>query len=157
MRHRKKTKKLGRTSAHRKATLRALSAALIREKRITTTVPKAKALRPFIEPLITRAKTDTHHNRQQVFRHLQNKEAIKELFGDVAVQVGDRPGGYTRIIKLGPRPGDSAEMAVVELVDYNDVKPEGTGSRRKRTRRGGGGGRRRKRRNEPQQEAGAGA
>jgi large subunit ribosomal protein L17 len=140
MRHRKKIKKLGRTSAHRKATLQALSAALIREKRITTTLPKAKALRPFIEPLITRAKTDTHHNRQQVFRHLQNREAITELFNEVAVQVGDRPGGYTRVIKLGPRPGDSAEMAVVELVDYNDVKPEGSSSSRKRTRRGGGSG-----------------
>jgi large subunit ribosomal protein L17 len=136
MRHRKKTKKLGRTSAHRKATLRALAAALIEHKRIRTTVPKAKALRPFIEPLITRAKEDNQHNRRQVFRRLQNKEAIKELFGEVAVQAADRPGGYTRIVKLGPRPGDAADMAMIELVDYNDVKPSGGGSTRKRTRRG---------------------
>ncbi len=136
MRHRKKIKKLGRTSAHRKATLRALAAALIEHKRIRTTVPKAKALRPFIEPLITRAKEDNQHNRRQVFRRLQNKEAIKELFAEVAVQAAARPGGYTRIVKLGPRPGDAADMAMIELVDYNDVPPTGGSSKRKRTRRG---------------------
>jgi large subunit ribosomal protein L17 len=136
MRHRKKGKKLGRTSPHRKRTLQALSNALIENKRITTTVAKAKALRPFVEPLITRAKDDTEHNRRQVFRHLQNKESVSELFGEVAERVGDRPGGYTRIIQLGQRSGDGAELALVELVDYNDVKPAGASS-------GGGGGTRR--------------
>ncbi len=142
MRHRKKGKKLGRDSGHRKKTLAALSSALIEHKRIQTTLPKAKALRPFVEPLITRSKEDTMHNRKQVFRYLQDKEAIKELFGDVAAQVGDRPGGYTRIIKLGQRAGDGAEMAMIELVDYNDVPPASTGSSGSRTRRGGGKGRR---------------
>ena len=142
MRHRKKGRKLGRDSGHRKKTLAALSSALIEHKRIQTTLPKAKALRPFVEPLITRAKEDTMHNRKQVFRYLQDKEAIKELFGDVAAQVGDRPGGYTRIIKLGQRAGDGAEMAMIELVDYNDVPPASTGSSGSRTRRGGGKGRR---------------
>lgn len=143
MRHRKKGKKLGRDSGHRKQTLAALSSALIEHKRIQTTLPKAKALRPFVEPLITRAKEDTMHNRKQVFRNLQDKEAIKELFGDVAAQVADRPGGYTRIIKLGQRAGDGAEMAMIELVDYNDVPPANTGSSGSGTRRGGGKGRRR--------------
>jgi large subunit ribosomal protein L17 len=143
MRHRKKGKKIGRTSPHRKRTLQALSNALIENKRITTTVAKAKALRPFVEPLITRAKEDTEHNRRQVFRHLQNKESVSELFGEVADRVGDRPGGYTRIIQLGQRSGDGAELALVELVDYNDVKPAGSGSGRSGgTRRGGGKGRR---------------
>ena len=136
MRHRKKGKKLGRTSSHRKRTLQALSNALIENKSITTTIAKAKALRPFVEPLITRAKDDTEHNRRQVFRHLQNKEMVSELFGEVADRVGDRPGGYTRVIKLGQRSGDGAELALVELVDYNDVQPAGSSS-------GGGGGTRR--------------
>jgi len=143
MRHRKKGKKLGRTSPHRKRTLQALSNALIENKQITTTVAKAKAVRPFVEPLITRAKEDTEHNRRQVFRHLQNKEIISELFTEVADRVGDRPGGYTRIIKLGQRSGDGAELAMIELVDYNDVQPSGTGSGRSGgTRRGSGKGRR---------------
>ena len=143
MRHRKKGKKLGRTSAHRKRTLQALSSALIEHKRITSTVAKAKVLRPFVEPLITRAKEDTQHNRRQVFRHLQNKDAIKELFGDVSEKVGDRPGGYTRIIRIGERSGDGAELALVELVDYNDVPPTDTGqSSSGGTRRGSGKGRR---------------
>ncbi len=143
MRHRKKGKKLGRTSPHRKRTLQALSNALIENKKITTTVAKAKALRPFVEPLITRAKEDTEHNRRQVFRHLQNKETISELFTEVADRVGNRPGGYTRIIKLGQRSGDGAELALIELVDYNDVQPSGTGSGRSGgTRRGSGKGRR---------------
>ena len=143
MRHRKKGKKIGRTSPHRKRTLQALSNALIENKRITTTVAKAKALRPFVEPLITRAKDDTEHNRRQVFRHLQNKETISELFTEVADRVGDRPGGYTRIIKLGQRSGDGAELAMIELVDYNDVQPSGTGSGRSGgPRRGSGKGRR---------------
>lgn len=144
MRHRKKGKKLGRAKGHRKRTLAALSSALIEHKQITTTLAKAKALRPFVEPLITRAKDDTMHNRKQVFRHLQDKQALKELFGDVAVQVGDRPGGYTRIIKLGQRSGDGAELAMIELVDYNDVPPAGTDSGRSRTRRGSGKGRRKR-------------
>jgi large subunit ribosomal protein L17 len=143
MRHRKKGKKIGRTAPHRKRTLQALSNALIENKRITTTVAKAKALRPFVEPLITRAKDDTEHNRRQVFRHLQNKETISELFDEVAERVGNRPGGYTRIIKLGQRSGDGAELALVELVDYNDVKPaDSTSGGGGGTRRGGGKGRR---------------
>jgi len=143
MRHRKKGKKLGRTSPHRKRTLQALSNALIENKRITTTVAKAKALRPFVEPLITRAKEDSEHNRRQVFRHLQNKETVSELFGEVAERVGDRPGGYTRIVQLGQRSGDGAELALIELVDYNDVKPADSGGRRSGgTRRGSGKGRR---------------
>lgn len=143
MRHRKKGNKLGRSTGHRKQTLAALSGALIEHKRITTTLAKAKALRPFVEPLITRAKEDTMHNRKQVMRHLQDKEAINELFGEVADRVGDRPGGYTRVIKLGQRSGDGAELAMIELVDYNDVKPAGSSSGRSRTRRGSGKGRRR--------------
>ena len=142
MRHRKKGKKLGRDSGHRKQTLAALSSALIEHKRIQTTLAKAKALRPFVEPLITRSKEDTTHSRKQVFRYLQDKDAIKELFGEVADRVGDRPGGYTRIIKLGQRSGDGAEMAMIELVDYNDVPPASTGSGGSRTRRGSGKGRR---------------
>lgn len=144
MRHRKKGKKLGRTSPHRKRTLQALSNALIENKKITTTVAKAKALRPFVEPLITRAKEDTEHNRREVFRHLQNKEMVSELFDEVADRVGDRPGGYTRVIKLGQRSGDGAELALVELVDYNDVKPADAtdGGVSGGTRRGSGKGRR---------------
>ncbi len=142
MRHRKKGKKIGRTSAHRKRTLQALSTALIENKRITTTVAKAKALRPFVEPLITRAKEDTEHNRRQVFRHLQNKAAIRELFDEVGDRVANRPGGYTRIIRLGQRSGDGTEMAMIELVDYNDVKPAGSSASKSKTRRGSGKGRR---------------
>lgn len=144
MRHAKKRHRLGRTASHRKATLQALSSALLRHKRITTTEPKAKALRVFVEPIITRAKEDSAHNRRQAFRRLQNKEAVKYLFDEVAEAVGNRPGGYTRVIKLGKRSGDAAEMALIELVDFNDVKPEGGSSSRKRTRRGGGRGRRRR-------------
>lgn len=146
MRHQKKRHRLGRTTSHRKATLAALSTALIQHKRITTTEPKAKALRVFIEPLITRAKEDTSHNRRQVFRRLQDNDAVSELFTEVSAQVGDRPGGYTRVVKLGRRAGDGAALAVIELVDYNDVQPdEGTAGRSTRTRRGGGKGRRRSR------------
>lgn len=153
MRHQRKRHKLGRGKGHRQATLAALSSALIKHKRIRTTVPKAKALRPFVEPLITRSKKDTAHNRRQVFRHLRSKEAVNELFSEVAVQVGDRPGGYTRIIKLGMRAGDGAELAMVELVDYNDVQPEtGGGRSRRRTRRGGGKGRRRRKKGGTQAE-----
>ncbi|WP_353564242.1 50S ribosomal protein L17 [Longimonas sp.] len=140
MRHRTKRHKLGRTSAHRKRTLQALSNALIEHKRIRTTIAKAKAMRPFVEPLITRAKTDNEHNRRQVFRYLQDKKAVTTLFDDIAEQVGDRPGGYVRIIKLGQRNNGGAEMALVELVDYNDVPPSTAGgsSSGSRTRRGSG-------------------
>ncbi|MEO1479239.1 MAG: 50S ribosomal protein L17, partial [Bacteroidota bacterium] len=121
MRHGVKIKKMGRTAAHRKATLAAMSSALIEHKRIKTTAAKAKALRMFVEPIINRAKEDTTHNRRQAFRYLRNKHAVKELFGDIASKIGDRPGGYTRIVKLGSRAGDATEMAIIELVDYNDV------------------------------------
>jgi large subunit ribosomal protein L17 len=144
MRHRTKRHKLGRTSAHRKRTLAALSNALIEHKHIKTTIAKAKAIRPFVEPLITRAKTDSEHNRRQVFRYLQDKKAVTTLFDEVAERVGDRPGGYVRIIKLGQRNNDGSEMALVELVDYNDVQPASTGGSGSGggTRRGSGKGRR---------------
>lgn len=138
MRHSKKGFKLNRTSAHRKATLTALSTALIRHKRIETTLTKAKALRMHVEPIINRAKEDTTHNRRQAFRMLGDKYAVTELFTDVAGKIADRPGGYTRIVKLGQRAGDSAEMAMIELVDYNDVRPDGASSgTKKKTRRAG--------------------
>lgn len=137
MRHLKVGKKLGRTASHRKATLRSLSASLIKHHRIVTTLVKAKELRRFVEPVLTKAKEDTSHHRQQVFAFLQDKEAVTHLFEEVGPLVADRPGGYTRVIKLGPRDGDGAEMAMIELVDYNDVKPEGGKSTRKRTRRSG--------------------
>ena len=138
MRHRVKGRKLSRTAAHRKATMRALSMALIREHRISTTVAKAKELRGFIEPLITRAKEDSHHNRKQVFSSLQNKDAVTQLFTEIGPKVGDRPGGYTRVIKTGYRQRDAAEMAIIELVDFNNVEPEGgKATKKKRTRRAG--------------------
>lgn len=137
MRHRVKGRKLSRTAPHRKATLQALSAALIKEHRIQTTVAKAKELRTFIEPLITTAKVDNTHNRRKVFSSLQNKEAVTELFEVVGPAAEDRPGGYTRVLKLGYRSGDSAHMAMIELVDFNDVKPEKKSSKRKKTRRAG--------------------
>ncbi len=129
MRHRVKGKKLGRTAAHRKATLRALSTALIKHKRIKTTVAKAKALRTFVEPLITKAKKDTVHSRRLIAREIHDKAVVQELFNEVIPKIGDRPGGYTRIVRLGNRVGDAAEMAIIELVDYNDVnvkKPKKT-------------------------------
>ncbi len=137
MRHRVKGRKLSRTASHRGATMRALAMALIREHRIVTTVAKAKELRKFIEPVITRSKEDTHHNRRQAFSALQNKEAVTTLFNEIGPKVGDRPGGYTRVIKAGFRSGDGAEMAVIELVDFNDIAPEGKSSKKKRTRRAG--------------------
>ncbi len=139
MRHLKKGFKLGRTASHRKATLAALSNALIANKRITTTLSKAKALRTFVEPIISRSKDDTTHNRRQVFRRLQSKDSVKTLFDEIAGKVEDRAGGYTRVIRLGQRPGDGAELAVIELVDYNDVKPTGGADSAKvrRTRRAG--------------------
>jgi large subunit ribosomal protein L17 len=136
MRHAKKGYKLGRTASHRRATLSALSGALIRHKQITTTLTKAKSLRLYIEPLITRAREDTTHNRREVFRHLMDKRAVTELFEEIAEKVGDRPGGYTRVIRLGQRSGDAAEMAIIELVDYNESEPTTSRRRRRRTRRG---------------------
>lgn len=140
MRHGVKGRKLSRTSAHRKVTMQSLAMALIREHRIKTTLAKAKELRGFVEPLITRAKEDTHHNRRQVFSSLQNKEAVTTLFTEVGPKSKDRPGGYTRVIKAGFRKGDGAEMAIIELVDYNDIKPEGSSTAstgKKKTRRAG--------------------
>lgn len=146
MRHGKKFNHLKRKSAHRKALLRNLSLALIEHKRINTTLAKAKALRIFIEPLVTKGKNDTTHNRRTVFRHLHNKYAVTELFGPISDAVADRPGGYTRIIRTGFRKSDGAEMAMIELVDFNEVyeggktKGSSSGSGRRRRRRGGRGG-----------------
>src|SRR5690625_4121484 len=137
MRHRVKGRKLGRTKAHREATLRALGSALIKEHRIQTTLPKAKELRTFIEPLITIAKEDNTHNRRKAFSYLQDKVAVTELFNEVGPAAADRPGGYTRVLKLGHRLGDSADMAVIELVDFNDVQPESKSQKKRRTRRRG--------------------
>jgi len=120
MRHRKKFNHLSRKSAHRKAMLANMATSLIMHKRINTTVAKAKALRTYIEPLITRSKEDTTHSRRVVFSYLQSKEAITELFREISVKVADRPGGYTRIIKIGNRLGDNAEMCMMELVDFNE-------------------------------------
>ena len=143
MRHSKKFNHLKRKSGHRKALLRNLAIALIEHKRITTTLAKAKALRVFVEPLITKSLKNTMHTRRVVFSYLQNKEAVKELFGPIAVKIGDRPGGYIRIIKMGARISDAAEMAMIEFVDFNDVysKEDGDGSassKKRRRRRGGG-------------------
>ena len=121
MRHGKKNNHLGRKTAHRKAMLANMACSLIEHKRINTTVAKAKALKQFVEPLVTKSKEDTTHNRRIVFSRLRQKDAVTALFRDVAVKVGDRPGGYTRIIKLGNRLGDNADMALIELVDYNET------------------------------------
>ena len=119
MRHQKKFNHLGRKSAHRKAMLSNMAASLIIHKRIHTTVAKAKALRIYVEPLITKSKEDTTHSRRTVFSYLQSKEAVTELFREISVKIMDRPGGYTRILKTGNRFGDNAEMCLIELVDYN--------------------------------------
>jgi large subunit ribosomal protein L17 len=140
MRHGKKFNHLGRTASHRSAMLSNMATSLILHKRIETTVAKAKALRIYIEPLITRSKTDSTHSRRSVFSYLQNKEAVTLLFRDVAVKVADRPGGYTRIIKTGNRLGDNAEMCMMELVDFNETYlKEGTAKKAKTTRRRGSG------------------
>ncbi len=120
MRHRKKLNHLSRKSQHRKAMLANMATSLIVHKRITTTTAKAKALRIFVEPLITRSKEDSTHSRRMVFKSLRDKDAVTELFRDVAAKVGNRPGGYTRIIKIEPRLGDNADMCIIELVDYNE-------------------------------------
>jgi large subunit ribosomal protein L17 len=136
MRHRKKINHLGRKSAHRKSMLANMACSLIEHKRINTTVAKAKALRTFVEPLVTKSKTDTTHNRRLVFAKLRDKHAVSELFREVAPKVAERPGGYTRVIKLGHRLGDAAEMAMIELVDFNELySPKGK-KKKKSTRRG---------------------
>jgi large subunit ribosomal protein L17 len=120
MRHGNKVNKLGRTASHRRALLANLTISLIKHKRVTTTVAKAKALRMYVEPIITKSKNDTMHSRRTVFSYLRDKDSIKELFSTVAEKVANRPGGYTRILKLGTRMGDNAEMAMIELVDFNE-------------------------------------
>jgi large subunit ribosomal protein L17 len=140
MRHGDKVKNLGRKKAHRDALLSNLACQLIQHKRIVTTTAKAKALRIYVEPLITKGKENTTHQRRVVFSYLQDKEAIKELFGAVAEKVAGRPGGYTRVIKLGTRVGDNAETALIELVDFNEIYGKGKGEAKaatKKTRRAG--------------------
>ena len=138
MRHGKKFNHLSRKSAHRKAMLSNMACSLIEHKRINTTVAKAKALRGFVEPLITKSKTDSTHSRREVFRKLKNKYAVTELFREVAPKVADRPGGYTRIIRTGNRMGDNAEMCLIELVDFNEIY--GNEPKKKTTRRSRRGG-----------------
>jgi large subunit ribosomal protein L17 len=138
MRHGDKINNLGRTASHRKALLSNMACELIAHKRIVTTLAKAKALRTYIEPLITKGKENTTHQRRIVFSYLQDKEAVAELFGPVAEKIGGRPGGYTRVIKLGTRHGDNAETALIELVDFNEIYGKGKGEAKepaKRTRR----------------------
>jgi len=139
MRHGKKVNHLGRQTAHRKAMLANMACSLIEHKRINTTVAKAKALKGFVEPLITKSKDDTTHNRRIVMSRLRQKEAVTELFREVATKIGDRPGGYTRIIKLGNRLGDNADMAMIELVDYNEIYNADKKAKKttRRSRRGG--------------------
>ena len=136
MRHGKKFNHLSRKTAHRKSMLANMACSLIEHKRINTTVAKAKALQQFVEPMITKSKEDTTHNRRIVYSRLRQKEVVAELFRDVAPKVGDRPGGYTRIIKLGNRLGDNADMAMIELVDYNEIYNADKQPKKKTTRRG---------------------
>ena len=143
MRHGKKVNHLGRTSSHRKALMSNMASSLILEKRITTTVAKAKALRKYVEPLLTKSKSDTTHSRRTVFSYLQNKESVKELFSSVASKIAERAGGYTRIIKLGDvRLGDNAEMCLIELVDFNTLyskeEKAGKATKTRRSRRSSG-------------------
>ena len=135
MRHNKKFNHLGRTASHRNAMLSNMACSLIQHKRITTTVAKAKALKKFIEPLITKSKEDTTNSRRVVFSNLQDKYAVSELFKEISVKVADRPGGYTRIIKTGNRLGDNAEMCFIELVDYNENMAKTAAKKATRTRR----------------------
>ncbi len=138
MRHRKKFNHLGRKKAHREAMLSNMAISLIEHKRIRTTVAKAKALRSFVEPIINRSKEDTTHSRRMVFKRLQNKQAVNELFREISQKVADREGGYTRILKTGNRLGDNAQMCIIELVDYNETyfSEKTAKTKRKRTRRG---------------------
>lgn len=141
MRHGNKVNHLGRTYGHRKALLSNLANALFVKKRIITTIAKAKELRVFVEPLLTKSKTNSTHSRRTVFSNLQNKEAVKELFDVIAGKIANRPGGYTRIVRIGNRLGDNAEMCVIELVDFNDIyttDKKASSSKAKRSRRGGG-------------------
>ena len=136
MRHNKKFNHLGRTYTHRKAMLSNMAISLIRHKRIATTLAKAKALRVYVEPLLTKSKEDTTNSRRVVFSYLQNKDAVTELFRDISVKIADRPGGYTRILRTGFRLGDNAEMCIIELVDYNEnMLKEKTTKKSTRTRR----------------------
>lgn len=140
MRHGKKFNHLGRQTAHRKALFMNMSNSLIEHKRIFTTLAKAKALRKYVEPLITKSKTNDTHNRRLVFAQLRDKARVTELFDEVAPKIGERPGGYTRIIKTGFRQGDSADMAMIELVDYNEIYTQSEGAKKatkKKSRRGG--------------------
>ncbi len=140
MRHGKKFNHLGRKTAHRKAMLSNMACSLIEHKRINTTIAKAKALRVFVEPLLTKSKDDSTHSRRIVFSVLQNKEVVTELFRDVAPKIADRPGGYTRIIRTGYRLGDNAEMCMIELVDYNEIYTNEKATKTtRRSRRGGSG------------------
>jgi large subunit ribosomal protein L17 len=142
MRHNKKVNHLGRKSAHRKAMLANMASSLIVHKRISTTLAKAKALRMYVEPLMTKAKSDTTHSRRVVFSYLQDKDAVSELFREISAKIADRPGGYTRILKTGNRLGDNAEMCIMELVDYNEAmlaaKDDTAKSKKRRSRRGTG-------------------
>ena len=135
MRHNKKFNHLGRTASHRSAMLSNMAVSLIKHKRITTTLAKAKALKKYVEPLITRSKNDTTNSRRVVFRYLQNKEAVTELFKEISVKVADRQGGYTRVIKLGTRQGDAAQIAFIELVDYDENMAKTPKAEAKKTRR----------------------
>ena len=137
MRHGKKIAHLGRTASHRKAMMANMASSLIEHKRINTTVAKAKALKKFVEPLITKAKSDTTHNRRVVFSALRNKYAVSELFRDIAEKVANRPGGYTRIIKVGSRMGDNAPMAMIEIVDFNDSYVTNKAAKKRSRRRSG--------------------
>lgn len=140
MRHGKKFNHLGRTTPHRKAMLSNMASSLISKKRITTTVAKAKALRKFVEPILTKAKDDTTHSRRVAFSYLNDKESVKILFDEVATKISDRPGGYTRILKMGNRLGDNADMCIIELVDYNELMLEEKGAAKTKTRRSRRGG-----------------
>ncbi len=140
MRHGKKDNHLSRTKEHRKALFKNLTLALVQHKRIRTTLAKAKALRRYVEPLLTKAKTNTIHSRRVVFSYLQHKQSIDMLFGEIASRIANRPGGYTRVLRAGFRPNDSAEMAYIELVDFNEAALEAQTAKRRRTRRSRGAG-----------------
>ena len=153
MRHQKKINHLGRTSSHRKAMLSNMAASLILHKRITTTLAKAKALRTYIEPLITKSKDDSTHSRRVVFSYLQNKLAVTELFREVSKKIAERPGGYTRILKTGYRAGDNADMCIIELVDYNEAMLAPRDEKAKTSRRKRAGGAKKKAVKEPEAKA----
>ena len=153
MRHQKKINHLGRTSSHRKAMLSNMAASLILHKRITTTLAKAKALRTYVEPLITKSKDDSTHSRRVVFSYLQNKLAVTELFREVSKKIAERPGGYTRILKTGYRAGDNADMCIIELVDFNEAMLAPRDEKAKTSRRKRAGGAKKKAVKEPEAKA----